>query len=393
MSRAPTTGRAYWQPGRRVAMALAAVAMVAGPVSVALATVQPATAGASSCTTGHGSGPWGWCGSASTGWLPGHEPDINGNKPVKIGFLSAGNIDDGGYYESGVDVLKSYAKKWGWKTVVLGSVNPSVGLQQAENVCREGVDLMIIETGTLSSAYDAAEAPACKDIPFFSSETTDSVSETPAKYFFYTTNQVQGELYAIGVATGIYLKDHHESTAAFVTGPQLAFTTQAAKGMYEGMHTILPKATLLSSFTGSMTSSGPAVVSAKAVISKGAKVVYPYLGGSVDAVAAVAQKDKVALITPGFNGCGKTSKYKYAISALFSPGLFVKFALTEFHSGKMRVGTHETFAAGKNSLPGVLFCPGTVNSSGKSALKAVLAKMASGKINTVKIVTGSKYNP
>ena len=148
---------------------------------------------------------------------------------------------------------------------------------------------------------------------------------------------------------------------------------------------------MVSSFTGDFNASAPAVTAAQAMVAKGVQVIYPYLGGATDAVANVANTAHIATITPGFNGCGNASP-SFAISGLFSPGLYLSVGLAKFAAGTMRTGVIERRYVGRiYPYPTAKICKPTGNEA--TLLKALIQKVASGKVDIAAAYKKTHYTP
>src|SRR5690242_20500747 len=52
--------------------------------------------GAATTAAANGSGPWGWPGDATQGYLAPKEPDVNGDGKVVLGVISPGDLNDHG---------------------------------------------------------------------------------------------------------------------------------------------------------------------------------------------------------------------------------------------------------------------------------------------------------
>lgn len=332
--------------------------------------------------------PWGWPGTTKRGYLPPGEPDVHGGK-VKVGLITAGTIHDGNYYQSEVTALDKAAKKFHWTTVVQGSVPSSAqsALSAAQDMCAQGVDLLIIGETQLTGAEPAASSTACKGTPVWLYGSAGTVKQSP--YLAISTTTEDPQSYATGVAMGLWLKAHHETKAGFITGPAYTFTKRPAKAYLAGMRSVVKDATLDAVFTGTLTASGPAVTAAQAMLATGIKLIYPYLGSAFFPTAGYITKHGGATLTAGGAWCSHQG-IKFAVEQAFDPGYQLAPALTEFAHGKLRVGTVRTFVLGETSVPSVSFCPGSgVGSKGAAALKKVVKKLAIGSINATSLITAT----
>jgi basic membrane protein A len=348
--------------------------------SVATTTEKPATI---ACK---GAGPWGWCGTAKTGYLAPHQPDVNGDGKVVIGILSPGDTHDHGYYESFVDEADSLAKANGWKVVTVDQVAPSDAAADARNLCRQKVDMVAIGASTLKDAIPVAAEAVCKGTVWYVAGGQGVVQN---KYFAQTNDIESQSGYASGVAAGLVMKAKGITKAGFISGLEADFTTNFAKAWTVGIKTQVPNATVVSTYTGDFDKSDLAVEAYAAMKAQGIGLVYPYLGGATDAVAAQAAKDGVATLTPGTDRCASTSP-PYTISVIFSPGDYFAGALKAFANGTLRVGTALTFHMGVDAAPTVKICKPTGDEA--SVLAKTITDIVSGAINTGTVTGLNDYN-
>jgi basic membrane protein A len=373
---------------RTVLLVTAAVALVLTSCGSSKKASTSATTGASGTTAAPsgGTGPWGWPGSSTTGFLPPNEPHVRGSGQVVVGLMTAGDIHDHGYYQSEVDQLDSFASKYGWKPIVVANVNPSAALQQAENMCRQpGIDLVLIGESELAAAGPAASSSVCKGIPFWVYASAGTMNAS--KYFYLAEDFEDPQLYVTGVAMGLWLKDHSQTTAGFIAGPALSFTERPARGLLAGMRSIVPNAKLLTTFTGDFNASGPAITAAKADLAKGVKLLFPYLGGALFPVADYANGQGVTLVSDGGDFCSMTSP-KFAINAVYNPGYYLQYALQDFANGQMRVGVTKQFNFGLTPVPKVNFCnPSGLESN--QTIDSLVNKIASGQLNPTPLINAT----
>jgi basic membrane protein A len=304
------------------------------------------------CATGTGSGPWGWSGDATSGYLPKHEPDVDCDGKVTVGILSPGDTNDHGYYESFVDTAKQYATQNGWTVTTVDKINPADAVTQARNMCRQHVDMVAVAASELKDAISVASEPECKDTVWY---VAGGQGVVQTKYFVQSQDDATESGYASGVAAGQLMKASGSTKAGFVTGPQADFAITFAKAFKAGIVSVVPNAQLLVTYTGDFNDSAKAVEAAKAQIAQGIGIIYPYLGGSTFAVAAEAQKTNIPVLTPGTDNCSVPSP-KFAISVIFSPGDYFAAALAPFKDGTLRVGVAHVWHMGKDPVPTVKIC-------------------------------------
>ena len=363
-------------------VALMAAACGSSSSSSSSSGASAASLGTGTCGSQGGSGPWGWTGDATNGYQPAHEPDVNCDGKVVIGILSPGDTHDHGYYESFVDTADAYAHQNGWTVITLDKVNPADAVNQARNLCRQHVDMVAVAASELKDAIPVSQEAVCSNTVWYVAGG-QGVTQTP--YFVQSADDVNESLYAAGYASGLLMQSSGATKAGFITGPELDFAKQAAKAYTKGIQAVIPGATVLTAYTGSFDDSGKAVEAANAQIAQGVGIMYPYLGGATDAVAALGNQHNIPQLTPGTDRCGPGSP-QYAMSVIFSPGAYFAAALTPFKQATLKVGTSRVWHMGKDPVPTVKICSPTGDQQQK--VDALIQQVGSGAVKPDQIVNG-----
>lgn len=359
-----------------------------GACSSSKAIVDGTTAAPSVACT-NGTGPWGWCGDAKTGYLAPNQPDVNRDGKVVVGILSPGDTHDHGYYQSFVDEANSLAKKRSWKIIPIDKVPPSSAAQSARNLCRRKVDMVAIGASTLKDAIPVASEAVCKGTVWY---VAGGEGVVQTKYFAQTNDIPSQSGYASGYAAGLLMKSKNITKAGFITGFQATFTTNFEKAWETGIKSQVPEAKIVATYTGDFDKSDLAVEAYSAMKSQGVGIVYPYLGGATDAVALQAAKDHVLTLTPGTDRCASTNP-PFAISVVFSPGDYFAGALERFGAGTLRVGTATTFHMGVDPVPTVKICLSAQPTNREAKVLAQkIADIGTGRINTGTVTGLDDYN-
>jgi basic membrane protein A and related proteins len=282
------------------------------------------------------------------------EPDVNGDGKVVVGVLSPGDINDHGYYQSFVDSAEAFAKKKGWTVIKRGSVAPSDALTAARAMCQQNVDLVALGASELKTATPASEEPVCGKTVWYLPSSSDTDAHPRV---LLSTDDPNQSLFSAGYAAGLKMKAAGYTKAGFVTGIKADFSVLGAKAFLAGIREVVPKATLVSTYTGDFNDSAKAKEAIQAQISQGAKVIYPYLGGATDAATQVANANGVLTLTPGTDRCASTSP-KFDISVIFSPGDYFRAALEDFAKDDLKMGTPRVWQLGVDPFPTVKICKG-----------------------------------
>ncbi|RBY82761.1 BMP family ABC transporter substrate-binding protein [Blastococcus sp. TF02A-26] len=281
----------------------------------------------------------------------GEQPDVNGDGDVKIGVLSPGDLNDNGYYESFVVKAQEFVDSQdGWELIKVGEINPADALEQARNMCRQGVDMVALAASELADALPAAEEDVCAGTIWYLPSQTEGYEL--ADNVVLSQDSASESLLAAGYALGLLMQGSGATTAGFVTGPELDFSIIAAQAFQAGVRQIVPDAEVVTTYTGDFDDSGLAVEATQAQIGQGIGGLYPYLGGATDASAELGFEAGIPVLTPGTDRCGDG----YAISVIFDPGEYFAVALEDFANGELEGGTTRLWKMGVDPLPTVQFC-------------------------------------
>ncbi|MGH8861627.1 MAG: BMP family ABC transporter substrate-binding protein [Jatrophihabitantaceae bacterium] len=292
-------------------------------------------------------------GSAGTSNL--NEPDTNGDGKVVIGILSPGDIHDHGYYQSFVDAANAYAKKKGWTVITRGSVATADALNAARALCQQKVDMVALGASELKDAIPASEEAVCKNTAWYVPAAAN-LAQTPK--IVISSDDPNQDLLAAGYAAGLLMKPKNLTKAGYVTGLKADFSVLAAKAFLAGIREVVPKASLLTAYTGDFNDSAKAKEATQAQLSQGAKVIYPYLGGGTDASAAAANAGGALTLTPGTDRCSSAAP-KFDVSVIFDPGSYFLAALQAFAKNQLVMGTTKVWQMGVDPYPTVKLCHGT----------------------------------
>lgn len=306
---------------------------------------------------------------------PAEQPDGNGDGKVVIGILSPGDIADGGYFQSFVDVAEDFAKANDWKVISRGSVATADALSAARALCSQGVDMIALGAGSLSDAIPASEEPACKDTVWYV-PAQGNIEQTPR--ILLSEDSVNQNLLVAGYAAGLLMQEKDLGKAGFVGGLDVEFEQRASVAFKAGVRSVLPDAKVLISFAGDQNDSAKAKEATQAQLAQGVEVVYPYLGGSTDAAARLANEAGALTLTPGTDRCASTDP-KFDVSVIFAPGAYLGAALEQFADGTLEVGTKKVWKMGVDKAPTVKLCNGTDDQDAK--LEQFMSDIGSDKIN------------
>jgi basic membrane protein A len=311
--------------------------------------------------------------------------DVNGDGKVVIGIATVGDSHDQGFYQSFIDKAKAFVDRYkseGWSLIVVDRVNPADAAQQVKNLCQQGADLVALGDSQLADAIPAYQSSECANSKAY---VNAGSGVKPQEFLSEAEDRVDPLLYVAGVAAGLVLKEQGGTKAGFVTGPELDFSKAAAKAWAAGVKSIVPGAQVVNTFTGDFDDSAKGQEAAKAQISQGVKIIYPYLGGATNAVVKEANAGGVPALTPGNYRCADPN-YNFAISVIFDPGYEMLPFLQDFHDGKYELGVDRVYETGKQPENSVVICKATP--AQQDTLAKLISDIGAGKVDVAKLVGG-----
>ncbi len=363
----------------------AATETTAAPgTTAAPATTAPPATTAAPGTTAEGAGTTvaeGPC-PGTVGCVPANQPDVNGGGVV-IGVLSPGDTNDNGYYESLVSAARDYSESEGWQLVIVDRVNPVDAVEQTRNLCRQKVDFLAVADLQLQDALPVAGEPVCQGVIFYL--VTGGNEAKLNGNFFVTGEDVTESQVTTGYATGLVMRDLGVTKAGFIGGPELDFVNDSYNAWGNGIRLVIPDATFVQTLTGSFDDSALGQEAAQAQISEGAGIIYPYLGGAVDATASAAAQSDVLSVAPGTDRCADP---QFAVSSLFSPGDYFRASLERLQAGEIKMGERIIFRVGVDDVVGATICPSVPNADALNAeLDQFMADVAAGDVDTDQVAS------
>lgn len=293
-----------------------------------------------------------------------------------IGYVVAGDRNDGGFYQGQVKAVEAGAAAAGYKLVVVDKVNPGAAQEAFANLARQKPALII---GGGSELTDGL-IPVSQD-PAFADTTFVMVAGAPPSTDSYASvgaNENQAH-YLGGVAMGMLLKRTGATTGCIVAGPELAFVQNMDKSMHAGLASVDPSYKILVTYTGDFENTVLAQEAVTAQINQGCKYVYPYLGGALTAVLDTAHEAGIGLVSTSVDRCADPS-LPFAMSILYNPALYLEKVIAAFKNGEIVEGKQfALYGAGDGVGIGAKICDATADEA--AAIASAEAKLASGEVS------------
>src|SRR5262249_14634269 len=143
-------------------------------------------------------------------------------------------------------------------------------------------------------------------------------------------------------AAGLLLQQNGGDVACVVGGPDLPFVRSMEANMKAGLASVAPGKQMLVTLTGDFEDAALATEALNALIARGCKVFYPYLGRALPAANDVATRAGIGIVSTSVNLCGvpkdQIGGWNITESILYSPALYLPTVLKQFSAGKVKEG-------------------------------------------------------
>lgn len=303
------------------------------------------------------------------------DPPANGESAGTIGYLVAGDRNDGGFYEGQVEAVLAAGETAGYEVVVVDNVNPGAAREAFENVARQAPDLIIAGGAELAEGFmPVAEAPEYSDTTFV------MVTSAPAASEHYATagaNENEAH-YVGGVAMGLLLERKGADTGCIVAGPELQFVMNMDTSMRAGLEYVNPELGMLVTYTGDFEDTALAQEAVTAQINQGCEVVYPYLGGALSAVVRTGNEAGIGVVSTSIDRCDDPSA-DFEMGILYNPALYLEEIIAAFDAGEIVEGEQwALFGVADGVGVGAVLCDPTDEE--QAVLDEVVTAISSGEI-------------
>jgi basic membrane protein A len=351
--------------GAIVLIAFAGVVPLAGTAAATATTEPPADTAATEATTS---------GSAAA------EPvnlDTNGDGKVVIGVATPGPRDDGAYYQALVDGVTELSEEQGFEDPIIVDNIPTANAEtELRNLARQNVDVIAVGAGELSDPLPALteEFP---DI-FWYCNCGAGVEAPGIAQAGDDSSEIS---YTAGYATGLLLQDPDRNpsgstSVAFLGNQGLNFEMEAFLAFEAGLKAVDDAFTATYIPTGSFNDVEGATEAYNQAVADGAGAVYPFLGGSHEAIVGLANEDGIITMSAGASDACERQDLHYDIAVQFDPGDYVAAIFDAILAGQLHEGERMVFRVGEFDKVGAKFCDATPEQ--EEALQAVRDQIAAG---------------
>ena len=350
---------------RTSVLVLAAVAGLVPAAGMATATTEPPSDTAMTEET--------------TGTSAAAEPvdlDTNGDGVVVIGVATPGPRDDGGYYQAMVDGITQLSEENGFEEpIIVDNIDTAQAESELRNLARQNVDVIAVGAGELSDPLPALSEEFA-DI-FWYCNCGAGLADAPG--IAQARDDSSQISYTAGYATGLLLQDTDATSAAFLGCCDLDFEREAFLAFEAGLQAVDDSFTATYIPTGDFNDVAGATEAYNQAVADGVGAVYPFLGGSQEAVASLANEDGIITMAPGPADACEREEVDYQIAVVFDAGVYVTESMRSIIAGDLSEGEAKFFLVGEFDPVGAEFCDATPEQ--EEALQAVRDQIAAGEFD------------
>ena len=347
---------------RTAMLVLATVAGLVPAAGLAAATTEPPT---DTAATTEGTGA-----SAAV------DLDTNGDGVVVIGVATPGPRDDGGYYQAMVDGITQLSEENGFEEpIIVDNVDPAQAETELRNLARQNVDVIAVGAGELSDPLPALSEEFAEI--FWYCNCGAGLADAPG--IAQARDDSSQISYTAGYATGLLLQDTDATAAAFLGCCDLDFEREAFLAFEAGLQAVDDSFTATYIPTGDFNDVAGATEAYNQAVADGVGAVYPFLGGSQEAVASLANEDGIITMAPGPADACERDEVDYQIAVVFDAGVYVTESMRSIIAGDLSEGEAKFFLVGDFEPVGAEFCDATPEQ--EAALQAVRDQIAAGEFD------------
>jgi basic membrane protein A len=304
--------------------------------------------------------------------------------PQTVGYMVAGDSQDGGFYQGQVDAARATTEELGWEIIVVDQVNPGGAEEAFRNLALQGPDIIV---GGGAELADGLIPTAC------SGEFTDITwflvaPFPPEEPCFATGDSNEAEAHYVGgVVAGLLLDRSGETVACDIAGPELDFVQNAAASLEAGLEAHNPDYELRVTYTGDFEDAGLAQEAAQAQIDQGCQVIYPYLGGALGAVVDAGNEAGIDVVATSVDRCDDPSA-EFAMAITYNPATWIDQVLIAIGEGELANGdTLGLFGVDDDAGVGARLCDASPEE--QSVIDETIERISAGEVDFDAILGGA----
>ena len=299
--------------------------------------------------------------------------DTNGDGKVIIGVATPGPRNDGAYYQALVDGVTKFSTDNKYEDpIIVDNIKPEEAATQLDGLARQNVDMIAVGAGEIADPLPDLTAKYDKVIWYCN--CGGGFQELPNLIQSGDDGSEIG--FSAGYATGLLMKAKGATKAAMIGNNSFNFEKESFGAFRLGLDQVDPSYEWTYVATGSFNDVAAATEACNNLKAQGVGAIYPYLGGSHEAVVKLSNENDIITMSAGAaNACQRTD-LDYQIAVKFDAGQYVATILDEIQSGKLHRGETRVFHVGVDDSVGAVICKPTPEQ--ETQMKDMLAKIAAG---------------
>ena len=216
--------------------------------------------------------------------------------------------------------------------IIVDNIDPAQAETELRNLARQDVDVITVGAGEISEPL-ASLTEEFPDI-FWYCNCGAGTADNPG---LAQTGDDSSEIsYTAGYATGLLLQDTDKTSAAFLGCCDLDFEKEAFLAFQLGLQAVDPAFTVTYIPTGDFNDVAGATEAFNNAIAEGAGAVYPFLGGSHEAVVQLANDADVITMSAGTSDACERTDLDYQIAVQFDAGDYLETIFDQILTGQLR---------------------------------------------------------
>ena len=301
--------------------------------------------------------------------------DTNGDGKIQIGVATPGPRNDGGYYQALVDGVTKFSAKNGFEApIIVDNIKAEEAASQLDALARQGVDMIAVGAGELGDPLKDLTAKY-PDIVWY---CNCGAGHEQLPNLIQSGDDGAEMGYSAGVATGLLMQAKGATKAAMIGNNNFNFEVEAFLSFELGLHSIDPSFGWTYVATNSFNDVAAATEAFNNLKDQGVGAIWPYLGGSHEAVVKLSNENNIITMSAGASGACKRTDLKYDIAVRFDAGDYLETILTEILAGKLKRGETRQFHVGVDPQGGAVICNPTPAET--TAMKQAYKDIADGSL-------------
>ena len=304
--------------------------------------------------------------------------DTNGDGVVQFGIATPGPRDDGAYYQAAVDGVIELSETNGFEEpIIVDNVETAQAETELRNLARQNVDVIVVGAGELSDPL-AALTEEFADIFWY----CNCGAGTPDIPGLAQTGDDSSQIsYSAGFSTGLLLQETDSTLVAFLGCCRLDFEMEAHLAFQAGLQAVDEGFEARYVETGDFNDVAGATEAYNQMVAAGAGAVYPFLGGSHEAIVGLANEDGLITMSAGASDACEREDLDYDIAVQFDAGDYLEVALGAMLDGTLTEGGRLVITVGEFENVGAKFCDATPEQ--EAALNEVRDQIAAGEFDAL----------